>query len=114
MSADAPFPRKAYKLTAGDRKFLSDMRISTDDGRLQGRRLEGDILPHTLAPGEYGRDALGTWYGMTPNGLLANLSNHKLTEHAGGVLTVEPSIYVNRGRNPEWHGFLIAGVWSAC
>lgn len=53
----------------------------------------------------------GVWYAMTPNGLLANLKKHTVTEHDDGTITVQPSILVNGGRHEEWHGFLEAGVW---
>lgn len=54
------------------------------------------------------------WYAMTPNGLLANLKHHTVTEHDDGTITVQPSIEVGAGtgrRSQYWHGFLEAGVW---
>lgn len=62
--------------------------------------------------GEYGRDADGHWFGMTPDGHLANLSNHSVTEHEDGTITVAPSIKVSLPSGAElWHGFLERGVW---
>lgn len=61
-------------------------------------------------PGEYGPLG-GAWHGMTPEGDLANLSAHVVTEHADGTITVEPSILVTGGGR-RWHGFLKAGVWE--
>lgn len=108
------FPRKPWKLSAADKRFLRSLRITAEDGRMTGARIPGDVLVHTLKPGEYGRDANGDWYGATPNGLIANLRQHRIQEHHDGTITVEPSIYVNRGRDPEWHGFLVQGTWSQC
>lgn len=72
-------------------------------------------------PGEYGRDARGNWYGMTPNGHLANLRAHSVTEHEDGTITVTPSILVSRPSaqcsTPDkelWHGFLTKGEWKSC
>ncbi len=28
--------------------------------------------------------------------------------------TVQPSVYFNRGRPGEWHGYLTDGVWRSC
>lgn len=82
-----------------------------------------------LNPGEYAKHlADGYWYAMTPNGHLANLSAHVVTEHEDGSITVSPSILVrlpetalgdvfNRDGRHEgqlWHGFLERGVWREC
>jgi hypothetical protein len=81
---------------------------------MQGKRVY-DKAPHDLHPGDYGRWAAdkGNWYACCPDGKLANLTLHQVTEHDDGTITVSPSILVNqRGMpNPEWHGFLEAGVW---
>lgn len=61
-------------------------------------------------PGDYARLA-GVWYAMSPNGLLANLANHSVTEHEDGTVTVSPSILVSRGNELSWHGYLERGVW---
>ncbi len=65
-------------------------------------------------PGEYGRDSAGNCYGVPPETeLLANLSNHKITEHDDGTITVEPSILVSlKHRGLEWHGYLERGIWK--
>jgi len=77
-------------------------------------------------PGSYGKmpqhDGGSVWYAMSPNGLLANLARHDVTEHADGTITVSPSILVSsRGINKEgvehkteWHGYLENGVWREC
>jgi len=72
--------------------------------------------PNSLLPqnGEYGKNANGDWFGMTPNGHLANLSAHKITEHSDGTITVSPSIMLKQGKIEVWHGFLREGVWEAC
>ncbi len=66
-------------------------------------------------PGEYGLGADGHWYGMTPNGHLAGLSAHTVTEHEDKSITVSPSILVGNNENRNlWHGYLVAGVWREC
>lgn len=89
--------------------------------------------PDSLLPknGEYGKDANGDWFGMTPTGDLANLSAHEVVEHEYGTITVSPSILVSRPphegepgftqtndvlRHPVrgvelWHGYLERGTW---
>lgn len=81
---------------------------------MQGTRLDNPEGRLPL-PGEYGRDARGNWFGMTPNDHLANLSGHNVTEHSDGTITVDPSILVHDGHGTEhWHGYLRAGVWEPC
>jgi hypothetical protein len=63
-----------------------------------------------LWPGEYAR-LNGIWHACSPNGLLANLGGHNVTEHPDGTITVSPSIEVTNRTN-YWHGHLQAGVWS--
>lgn len=72
-------------------------------------------------PGDYGRHpGDGRWYAKTPNGHLGNLSQHDVTEHEDGTITVSPSILVTlrdteRRQDVElWHGYLERGVWRAC
>lgn len=76
-----------------------------------GQRVEPETYP--LKPGDYVRRAEG-WYGMSPNGLLANLNAHKVSEHRDGSISVEPSILVKDGQGSQWHGYLTAGVWTEC
>lgn len=79
---------------------------------LEGRR-RCDDLTHPQ-PGDYFW-LQGRWYGMAPNGLLANLAAHKVTEHDDGTITVYPSILVDNGEGGKrWHGFLERGVWREC
>lgn len=79
-----------------------------------------------LNPGEYAKGPDGAWYACTPNGHLANLAAHSVTEHDDGTITVNPSILVSTpraGDGPEWmrhpvlvelfHGFLERGVWRS-
>lgn len=51
------------------------------------------------------------WFGLTPNGLLCNLSGHNIEENENGNITVKPSILVNNDKD-TWHGFLENGVWK--
>lgn len=68
-----------------------------------------------LQPGEYGKDPRdGNWYARTPTGLTGNLAAHEVVEHPDGTITVSPSILVDDGRTPKWHGYLKAGVWREC
>lgn len=81
-----------------------------------GKRVE----EYEDTPGAYWQHE-GVWYGVTPNGILANLANHKITEHADGTITATPSIACGKNVNAEgkivepydWHGFLELGVWRS-
>lgn len=76
----------------GSRKYMDD------DGHLH------------LAEGEYGKDHRGVWMARPPGGHLGDLSNHEVTEHKDGTITVSPSILITCGVN-QWHGYLELGVW---
>lgn len=82
---------------------------------MQGRRLQpnadGEYPWATIRPGDF-FCYKGHWYGQTPNGLLAGLAKHQVTEHPDGTITVCPSILVHRSNGePPWHGYLENGVW---
>ena len=64
-----------------------------------------------LAEGEYGQDSRGVWMARPPGGHLGNLSNHDVTEHEDGTITVSPSILIT-GEGGSWHGYLERGVWT--
>jgi hypothetical protein len=68
-----------------------------------------------LQPGDYQRVTLDggvAWYAMTPNGHLANLGNHTITEHDNGTITVAPSILIESAKHLSlWHGWLEHGIW---
>lgn len=83
----------------------------TGELKTEGKRRPDGTSPHLFNPGDYGRWE-GDWYGSSPNGLLAGLRNHQITEHEDGTITVSPSILV-RGED-EWHGYLERGVWREC
>jgi hypothetical protein len=69
--------------------------------------------PHELLPGEYAKWN-GAWYGVPPGtDLVANLSAHKIEEHADGTISVTPSILVG-DNNISWHGYLTKGEWKKC
>lgn len=81
---------------------------------MQGKRIYTDH-PIVLLPGEYGI-MYGRWYACTPNGKLGDLSNHEVTEHEDGTITVSPSILVTgyddeRKEKTVWHGYLERGIW---
>lgn len=86
---------------------------------MQGKRMQvdesGELNAHKFSPGDYGYDPfVKSWYAMSPNGHLANLGAHTVTEHEDGSITVSPSILINHGENnPVYHGFLENGVWRA-
>lgn len=68
-----------------------------------------------LSAGEYGIDPRnGHWMASTPNGHLGDLSEHEVTEHEDGTITVRPSILVSDQHGILWHGFLERGVWREC
>lgn len=87
---------------------------------MKGRRLpapehiRGGTFP--VQPGDYYQAETG-WMGMTPNGHVADLRNHTVTEHDDGTITVSPSILVSSPHNGKsgelWHGFLERGVWRS-
>ncbi len=86
---------------------------------MQGRRIQP--IPHSWAegecpyqPGDYWRWGDAGWYAATPNGELANLTGHTVTEHADGTITVSPSIEIKAPPPAYWHGFLERGVWRSC
>lgn len=64
-------------------------------------------------PGDYGKQPDGTWYAVVPdeNIGMGNLSEHEVTEHEDGTITVSPSILVEDFNGHNWHGFLERGVW---
>lgn len=85
---------------------------------MQGRRI--DPPPHSwgtgacpFQPGDYWKEDDG-WHACCPDGQLANLSSHHITEHVDGTITVQPSILVRGGPGEIWHGYLQNGQWSQC
>ena len=65
--------------------------------------------------GAYWRDSRGVWMACTPDGRIGDLSNHDVTEHDDGTITVSPSILVSGGgRRKSWHGYLRGGAWIEC
>jgi hypothetical protein len=86
---------------------------------MMGSRLpDGTDWSSSINPGDYWKHSSGTWYAETPNGHLANLIRHTVTEHEDGSITVSPSILVSSPHNGKagelWHGFLEHGVWRSC
>ena len=61
-------------------------------------------------PGKYWKDKDGSWYAWTPNGILAGLSKHQVTEHEDGSITVSPSIQA-WDLSKTYHGYLERGQW---
>jgi len=65
----------------------------------------------------------GFWYLYLPYCGLANLSNHQVTEHEDGTITVSPSILLYshgswdeekqmRVETKQRHGYLERGIWK--
>jgi hypothetical protein len=81
---------------------------------MQGQRILNGF--EGLPPrGAYWKDSRGVWMACTPDGHLGDLSNHDVTEHEDGTISVSPSILVSAGRGKEsWHGYLERGVWREC
>lgn len=62
-------------------------------------------------------DEDGLWYLYLPGCGLANLGNHKITEHEDGTITANPSILTtghHQGQQTQKHGYLEHGVWRDC
>ncbi len=84
--------------------------------RTAGTRLEPGHVLVDAANGSYGtveHDGKPVWYVKTPNGHLGNVSNHEVTEHEDGTITVSPSILVSDHTGELWHGFLEHGIWRS-
>jgi len=79
----------------------------------------GDFIKMLNHPGETPASNLtgDTWYGMSPNGLLANLDAHTVREEDDGSISVKPgdgssnSILVSQGEGKSWHGYITRGLW---
>ena len=56
------------------------------------------------------------WYAKSPNGQIANLINHSVTENDDGTITVNPSIglYYDNLDSFSYHGYLTKGIWKEC
>lgn len=85
---------------------------------MKGRRVYPDSEGYEgFIPGDYGLDPRdGNWYCRPPGGKVhvGNLSNHKVTEHEDGTITVSPSILIHYPGHPDnvsWHGYLEKGIW---
>lgn len=77
---------------------------------MQGRRVyieEGRVFPNEPHPGDYWKNAGGLWWAYCPRGGVGVLSDHQVTEHEDGTITVSPSILMPG----VWHGYLERGVW---
>jgi hypothetical protein len=79
--------------------------------------------PNTLEhhqPGNYWKDDIGEWHGVTPNGHSCWLKNHHVEEHEDGTISVvagpwgSNSILVSgrKGDPVLWHGCIDKGVWK--
>lgn len=84
---------------------------------IKGRRIYPDADGKLkYQPGDYGREADGTWMCRPPNPdiWLGNLERHTVEEHADGTITVRPSILIRQGDDKSWHGYLKNGFFEEC
>ena len=79
---------------------------------MKGQRRPDDSKLSEFQSGDFGCWRT-RWYAMTPSGMLAGLSDHTVTEHEDGTISVSPSILVNDGQK-DWHGYLERGTWRTC
>jgi len=81
---------------------------------MKGRRVYPDAAGRlSFAEGDYGKDLLGVWFARPPGGMLGSLEEHSITEYEDGTITVAPSILIEASATtPQWHGYLVHGVWS--
>ena len=84
----------------------------------KGRRVyPGESGYPTLGPGDYGKDKDGQWWCKPPieeRGMAGLLTEHTVTEHEDGTITVSPSIFISRimgDKTITWHGYLERGIW---
>lgn len=83
---------------------------------MKGRRIYPDESGKlSYMPGDYGREADGTWMFRCPNPdiHLGSLERHTVIEHPDGTITVSPSILIRQGEF-SWHGYLKKGLWEEC
>ncbi len=82
---------------------------------MQGKRRDLGVDEYALEMGEYGKNEKGKWYCRppAPGYGTGGLSNHSVSEHEDGTITVSPSIlFYNHDGSPGWHGYLKRGVWE--
>lgn len=82
---------------------------------MKGRRIYPDKDGNLrLAEGDYGKDGRNVWVCRPPGCHAGDLSNHTVTEHEDGTITVSPSILLDEPGGPGWHGYLERGAWRTC
>jgi hypothetical protein len=82
---------------------------------MQGRRWDS-IPSDGKQPGDYWKDG-STWWAWVPGTkFIGRLTDHTVTEHDDGTITVLPSILVDESvsKADRWHGYLERGVWREC
>ena len=88
----------------------------------QGNRRPDNLPLKELAAGDYSKRIWPNgdieWYIRDPAGRGGAIgqrgpgSNHEVSEHEDGTITVSPSILDPRPGG--WHGFLERGIWREC
>ena len=66
------------------------------------------FLPTKARVWDYWKDFNGVWMCYSPAGI-GKLTNHEITVHKDGTITVQPSILITG--EGEWHGTIERGVW---
>jgi hypothetical protein len=87
----------------------------TQGVRLQPSRSDDSGEWFRPTPGSYWfEQKTGCWSAMPPGAPehgSGSLSNHDVTEHEDGTITVSPSILIDMAPIWSWHGYLEHGVW---
>jgi streptogramin lyase len=81
----------------------------------QGTRLNNNCT--VLDRGEYSKQADGTFWFRTPNGMMGRLNPkiHSIVEHPDNTISVSPSILMTVPDGAmSWHGYLEKGIWREC
>src|SRR4051812_24144420 len=101
--------------TSACRSLARGRRADVTGSGMKGERLpDGSDWSRSVSWGAYWRGADGRWYAVTPNGLLAGLGLHRVTEHEDGTITVSPSIATRLPPDGFYHGYLERGEWRDC
>ena len=82
---------------------------------MQGKRVYPSEAGHLqLDAGDYGQDADGLWWVMTPSRYCGPLRDHDVAEHEDGTITVSPSIMTPPAIRDDraYHGWLVRGEWK--
>lgn len=121
-------PSRSRKLTEAGQWVESHLQTwHTTYGMLSPAKRVPDGPLTTLSPGEFqhvwidspphlkpGQAPHWEWYLCAPNGTLGRATSppHTITENFDGTVSFSPSLWFDRGKPKEWHGFLIRSNWE--